>query len=96
MRKQNMVESREELERQEAAKKRAARQAARPDFEPEKVAMVTCRVLPMGADKISMGIHVSGVGEAHYEHGETFEVSEPIAKALEARGYAEIQRAKAA
>lgn len=96
MRKQNMVEAREALEATEAQKKRAARQAARPDFVPEKVEIVTCRVLPMGADKISMGIHVSGIGEAHYERGETFEVGMPIAQALEKRGYAEIQRAKAA
>lgn len=96
MRKQNLTESREELEKIEAAKKRAARQAARPDFAPEKVEIVTCRVLPMGADKISMGIHVSGVGEAHYEEDETFEVAEPVALALKARGYVLIEKAKAA
>lgn len=93
MRKQNLTESREEMEKIEAAKKRAARQAARPDFQPDAVREVECRVLPMGADKISMGIHVSGVGEAHFEKGETFKVGEPIARALEARGYVEITEA---
>lgn len=93
MRKQNLSESREQLEKIEAARKRAARQAARPDFVPEQVRMVECVVLPMGADKISMGIHVSGVGEAHYEEDETFTVAEPIANALKARGYVQIKKA---
>lgn len=76
---------------EEAARKRAARQAAVTNLEPEAVKVVTVRVLPMGDGKISMGKHAAGIGEAHYDKGETFSVAEDIADALEARGYVEIQ-----
>ena len=45
----------------------------------------------MGDGKISMGKHAAGIGEAHYDKGETFGVGEDIAQALEARGFVEIQ-----
>lgn len=76
---------------EEAARKRAARQAAVTNLEPEAVKVVTVRVLPMGDGKISMGKHAAGIGEAHYDKGETFGVGEDIAQALEARGFVEIQ-----
>jgi hypothetical protein len=81
----------EQIALEEAARKRAARQAARNDMEPEAVPVVTVRVLPKGADKISMGVHAAGVGEAHYERGETFPVALDIATELEDRGFVEIQ-----
>jgi hypothetical protein len=43
--------------------------------------VVECTVLPMGDGKVSMGQHVGGLGEAHYEEGETFTVPLPIALA---------------
>lgn len=73
------------------AVKRAAKQAAKVKEAPQEIRRVKLRVLPMGDGKISMGVHVAGVGEAHYEKGEVIEhLEEPIAKALEQRGYGEI------
>lgn len=74
----------------EAAKKRAAKQAAKAEQVPDAPEIVTVRVLKAGHEKVSMGIHASGIGEAHYEHGETFTVALPIAEALETRGYVEV------
>lgn len=76
-----------ELEAQEALKKRAARQAHKRELMPTAFPKVTCTVLPMGADKISMGEHVPGLGEVHYEEGETFETTQDIAVALYRRGF---------
>jgi len=76
---------------QAEAVKRAARQAAKTQVAPQQIKRVKARVLPMGDGKISMGVHIAGVGEAHYEKGEIIQdLEEPIAQALEARGYAEI------
>lgn len=83
-------DARKEAEAAESAKKRAARQAAKVEVAQEAPENVTVRVLKKGHEKISMGIHVAGVGEAHYDHGETFEVALPIAEALEERGYVEV------
>lgn len=83
-------DARLEAAAEEAAKKRAARQAAKVEVaqtEPEKVEV---RVLKKGDQKISMGVHVAGIGEAHYEHGETFTVAKPIADELEDRGFVEL------
>jgi hypothetical protein len=83
--------ARELAEKEEAARKRAARQAAKSSVQQAPDEVVQVRVLPMGADKISMGEHVAGIGEAHYERGEEFSVNRPIAEALQARGYVEIK-----
>lgn len=54
--------------------------------------LVNVRVLPLGDGKISMGQHVGGVGEVYYARGEVIsDVELPIAEALEARGFGEIQ-----
>lgn len=83
----SQAEAREEIEKAEALKKRAAKQAAKTLREPEAVPTVECVVLPMGDGKISMGEHVAGLGEVHYEEGEAFPVLLPIAEALKARGF---------
>lgn len=70
---------------------RAARQAVdaveRGDAEP----MVVCRITKQGDGKVSMGKHFAGIGEAHYEWKEapTFPLS--VARALEERGFVEIE-----
>jgi hypothetical protein len=74
----------------EALRKRAARQAVKTEVQQADAQFVTCRVLPKGDNKISMGQHVAGIGEAHYERGETFKCEAEIAAALEERGFAEI------
>lgn len=89
------AESAEALAEQGEARKRAARQAARIEGEPETIEIVEVRVLPKGDGKVSMGIHVAGIGEAHYERGERFNIAKPIAEALEERGYVEIEIADA-
>lgn len=76
-----------EIEKLEALKKRAAKQAAKRELAPEVYPEVECVVLPMGDGKISMGEHVPGLGTAHYEEGETFSVIQPIALSLYERGY---------
>lgn len=73
-----------------ALRKRAARQAAGQLHQPKLIEKVRVRVLKLGADKISMGIHIAGIGEAYYERGEEFEIERPIADALEDQGFAEI------
>lgn len=83
-------DARNEAAAEEAAKKRAARQAAKTEVAQVAPAKVTVRVLKKGHEKISMGVHVGGIGEAHYEHGETFEVDVPIAEELEERGFVEV------
>lgn len=85
-----------EIEKIEAIKKRAARQAAKRELAPEVHASVQCTVLPMGHDKISMGEHVAGLGTAHYEEGETFTVELPIALALYERGFVNFDGAREA
>lgn len=83
-----------DIDAQEALKKRAARQAAKRELMPTTFEGVVCEVLPMGADKISMGEHVPGLGEAHYEEGETFETGANIAVALYKRGYVNFPNAR--
>ncbi len=80
-------EAKAEVEKLEALKKRAARQAAKRELAPEIQTIVECTVLPMGDGRISMGEHVSGLGTAHYEEGETFSVEMPIALSLYERGF---------
>lgn len=53
--------------------------------------LVTVRVMKLGHDKISMGQHVGGFGDAYYERGDSFAVAQDIAEALEARGFVEIE-----
>jgi hypothetical protein len=87
-------EAKAEIDKQEALKKRAAKQAAKRELAPETYPIVECTVLPMGDGKISMGEHVPGLGTAHYEEGETFPVILPIALALYERGYVNFEGAR--
>ena len=87
-------EAKAELEKQEALKKRAAKQAAKRELVPVVHPQAECTVLPMGDGKISMGEHVAGLGTAHYEEGETFSVDLPIALANYERGYVNFDGAK--
>lgn len=88
-------EAKSELDRQEALKKRAAKQAAKRELAPVSHPVVQCTVLPMGDGRISMGEHISGLGTAHYEEGETFSVEAPVAVALYKRGFVNFADAKA-
>jgi hypothetical protein len=85
-----------EIEKLEALKKRAAKQARKRELAPEEVPIVECVVLPQGDGKISMGEHVGGLGEVHYEEGETFPCQLPIAIGLYERGFVNFEGAKAA
>lgn len=71
-------------------RKRAARQAAGELSRETPPELTRVRVLKLGADRISMGVHIAGVGEAFYERGESFDTEVPIARELEDRGYVEI------
>ena len=88
------AEARAEIEKIEAIKKRAARQAAKRELAPQTHPTVECTVLPMGDGKISMGEHVAGLGTAHFEEGETFSTDLPIALALYERGYVNFPNAR--
>lgn len=68
-------------------RKRAARQAAGQLGAPVAIEKVRVLVTKLGADKISMGIHIAGIGEAYYEQGEEFDTPREIADTLEDRGY---------
>lgn len=72
-------------------RKRAARQAAKQAEALKAPEIVTCRVLKNGDGKVSTGQHVAGIGEVHYEKGETFQTIREIADELETRGFVEIQ-----
>lgn len=89
-------EAKVELDKLEALKKRAAKQAAKRELAPEVHEIVECVVLPMGDGKISMGEHIAGLGTAHYEEGETFTVILPIALNLYERGFVNFDGAKEA
>lgn len=81
------------LDEEEAKKlkQRAARQAATEIKEKAAPDLVDIRILPLGDGKVSMGIHIAGVGDAHYEKGEIAKGwLRENAEALEARGFAEI------
>lgn len=93
---QSQAEAREAAAKAEELRKRAARQAAKSAAAADEIPVVECVVLPMGAGKISMGQHIGGLGEAHYEEGETFKVQLPVAEALKERGYANFKQPKAA
>jgi hypothetical protein len=92
----SQAQAREELDKQDALKKRAARQAAKALVEQKDIPFVECTVLPMGDGKISMGEHVGGLGEVHYEEGETFTIQLPVAVALFDRGYVNFEGAREA
>jgi hypothetical protein len=83
------VREKEELRaraaRQAAAKRQAA--AAGAAAEEEKV---NVRVTKLGADKVSMGVHASGIGDAYFEHAEETALPVSVAKTLEERGFVEI------
>lgn len=90
------TESAEELKAQESIRKRAAKQAAKRELAPVAPDIVECTVLPLGHEKVSMGVHAGGLGEAHYEEGEEFHVALPIALALYRRGYVNFPGAREA
>lgn len=88
------AEAKASIEADEAIRKRAARQAAKRELAPAEQPSVVCTVLPAGHDRISMGVHVPSLGEAHYEEGETFTVEQPIALGLYKRGYVNFDGAR--
>jgi hypothetical protein len=88
------AEAKEAIEAQEAIRKRAARQAAKRELAPLDIPTVECVVLPAGHEKISMGHHVGGLGDAHFDEGETFTTELPIALALYRRGYVNFDGAR--
>lgn len=91
------AKSKEAIAAEDAVRQRAARQAARKDVAPvDAERKVTCVVLPAGHGKISMGVHVGGIGEVHYEEGETFETALSIALNLYRRNYVNFEGAREA
>lgn len=78
-------------EKEDALRKRAARQAAAKMADPTPPDLVECRVLKAGDGKVSMGEHIGGIGDAFYEKGEKFMTERVIATALEDRGFVEIE-----
>lgn len=89
-------EEKAEMEEMERLKKRAARQAAKRELAPTNYPSVECVVLPMGDGKISMGIHIPSLGEAHYEEDEKFTTQLPTAISLYERGYVNFEGAREA
>lgn len=89
-------EAKAEIEKLEALKKRAAKQASKRELAPEVIPEVHCTVLPLGDGKISMGQHVAGLGEVHFEEGETFTSPLPTAVLHYERGYVSFEGARGA
>ena len=88
------VISKEEQALIDRERNRAARQALKPAMELVSHEQVECVVLPAGHGKISMGIHVPGIGEAHYEEGEKFPTGLPTALELYQRGFVNFEGAR--
>lgn len=78
-------------EEAKTAKQAQAALAAGELAAPPPVDTVTCRVTKTGDGKVSMGEHIAGLGEAHYEFKEEFQIAKDIAEELEQRGFVEIQ-----
>ena len=93
---QSQTEAREAAAKAEEVRKRAARQAAKAASDPASIQVVECVVLPLGSGKISMGQHIGGLGEAHYEEDETFKVPLSVAEELKSRGYVNFRAPKPA
>lgn len=89
-------EAKAAVEEREALKKRAAKQAAKRELAPDEVPMVECTVLPLGDGRISMGQHIGGLGEVHYEENEVFSCPLPTAVQHYVRGWVNFDGAKAA
>lgn len=70
--------------------------AALATSDPASIQVVECVVLPLGSGKISMGQHIGGLGEAHYEEDETFKVPLSVAEELKSRGYVNFRAPKPA
>lgn len=84
------------VEAREALKKRAAKQAHKRELAPDDVPIVNCTVMPHGDGKISMGQHIAGLGEVHFEEGETFPCALPTAVQHYVRGWVNFEGAKEA
>lgn len=85
-----------EIEAQEAMKKRAAKQASKRELAPDDLPQVECTVLPLGDGHISMGQHIGGLGDVHYEEGESFTCDLPIAIQHYVRGWVQFPGAREA
>lgn len=92
----SQAEANAEIERMEALKKRAARQAGKRELAPEIIPTVECTVLPLGDSRISTGDHVGGLGTVHYEEGETFTCPVPAAVQHYVRGWVSFDGAREA
>jgi hypothetical protein len=73
------------------AKIAALRAAKSAHVDPHTEPKVRVRVLKKGHGQVSMGEHVTGLGDLTYDFGETFDMPQSIAEALEDRGFVEIQ-----
>lgn len=90
----SQAQAREEADEIEKLRKRAARQAAKNIDAPKVEDRLSVTILPLGDGKISMGIHIGGVGEAFYEEGEKIEVAKSVAVDLYEKGYVNFQGAR--
>lgn len=93
---QTQAQAKEQADAEEKLRKRAARQAAKSVSKPADIQSVECTILPMGDGKVSMGEHVAGLGEAHYEEGETLTLELPVALSLFERGFVNFAGAREA
>lgn len=59
----------------------------------EKPADVTVRITKLGHNRISRGIHIPGKGDLYFAWKETAVFERPVAEALEAKGFVEIDEA---
>lgn len=78
------------LEQQRLAKIAALRAAKVSSSDPISDPEVKVRVLKRGGGKISMGEHISGLGDLTYDAGETPLLPKSLALTLEDRGLVEI------
>jgi hypothetical protein len=81
----------EHLAKEAALRAKAAKQAAVVKAEAAPVELVSARVLPLGDGKISMGVHVGGIGEVHFDKGEIIPpFPRERAEELQVQGWVEI------
>jgi hypothetical protein len=92
----SQAEAREQAAQIEDLRKRAARQAAKELANPVPEKTVEVTVLPLGDGKISMGVHIGGIGEAFHEESEKLTVPLKTALDLYEKGFVNFEGAKAA
>jgi hypothetical protein len=78
---------------EEEAAEAAPKRRGRPPKEDgaDRAGYVKVMVIAAGDGRISTGEHIAGIGDLTYARKDVFECPRPMAEALQARGFVEIE-----